>query len=162
MLYPVSPSTEAVLSVPAYSDLANLAFGLRREVFMLEQGISHADEYDDLDRVATHFVMVREGNVVATLRVLWLTEHAKIGRFAVRRSLRGRGVGGRLFRATIESIRAGGVERIALEAQIDKTRFYEQYGFHAYCEEYLDAGIVHRRMKNYRDDADPRQVKAKK
>ena len=150
MSKPVSSSPEAVLAVPAYSDLANLAFGLRREVFMLEQGVSHADEYDDKDRIATHYVTVREGNVVATLRVLWLTEHAKIGRFAVRKSLRGRGVGGRLFRAVIESIRAGGGERIALEAQIDKTRFYEKYGFHAYGDEYLDAGIVHRRMKNYR------------
>lgn len=147
---PIPPNPEVVLAVPAYSDLANLAFGLRREVFMVEQGISPADEYDDLDRVATHFVAVREGNVVATLRVLVLPEHVKLGRFAVRKSLRGRGVGGRLFRAVIESIRAGGSERIALEAQIDKTRFYEQYGFHAYGEEYLDAGIVHRRMKNYR------------
>ncbi len=150
MSHPVSPSTETVLAVPAYSDLANLAFGLRREVFMLEQGVSHADEYDDLDRVATHFVMVLEGNVVATLRVLYLPEHAKIGRFAVRRSFRGRGVGGRLFRAVIESIKASGCERIALEAQIDKTRFYEKFGFHVYGEQYIDAGIVHRRMKNYK------------
>lgn len=150
MIQSVAAGAEAVLAVPAYCDLANLAFGLRREVFMLEQGVSHADEYDDKDRIATHYVTVREGNVVATLRVLWLTEHAKIGRFAVRKSLRGRGVGGRLFRAVIESIRAGGGERIALEAQIDKTRFYEKYGFHAYGDEYLDAGIVHRRMKNYR------------
>ncbi|MFZ5604423.1 MAG: GNAT family N-acetyltransferase [Pseudomonadota bacterium] len=150
MIQSVAAGAEAVLAVPAYCDLANLAFGLRREVFMLEQGVSHADEYDDKDRIATHYVTVLDGNVVATMRVLWLTEHAKIGRFAVRKSLRGRGVGGRLFRAVIESIRARGVERIALEAQIDKTRFYEKYGFHAYGDEYLDAGIVHRRMKNYR------------
>ncbi|HVL02287.1 MAG TPA: GNAT family N-acetyltransferase [Dongiaceae bacterium] len=160
MLYPVSTSTEVVLSVPAYSDLANLAFGLRREVFMLEQGISHADEYDDLDRVATHFVLVLEGNVAATLRVLYLPEHVKLGRFAVRKNLRGRGVGGRLFRAVIDTIKAGGGDKIALEAQIDKTRFYEKFGFHAYGEEYLDAGIVHRRMKNYRDDTS--QAKSKK
>lgn len=145
----VSPDAETILMVPVYSQLANLAFTLRREVFMLEQGVPHADEYDDKDKDATHLVTVWEGEVVATLRILWLPEHAKIGRFAVRRSLRNQGVGSRLFAAALEWIRQRGGERVGLEAQIDRVAFYERFGFHAYGDVYLDAGIVHRRMKNY-------------
>ena len=140
---------ETCLVVPVYSQLANLAFLLRREVFMLEQGVSHADEYDDKDKDASHLVSVLEGDVVATLRVLWLPEYAKIGRFAVRKSLRNQGIGSRLFAATLDWIGRLGQPHIGLEAQIDRIAFYERFGFHAYGEEYLDAGIVHRRMKNY-------------
>jgi predicted GNAT family N-acyltransferase len=149
MTNPVPPGAEIILVVPVYSQLANLAFALRREVFMREQGVSHADEYDDKDKDATHVVTVQEGEVVATLRILWLPEHAKIGRFAVRQSLRNQGVGSRLFAATLELIRQNGGEHIGLEAQVDRIAFYERFGFHAYGEEYLDAGILHRRMKNY-------------
>lgn len=146
---PVPPSDETVLVVPVYSQLANLAFALRREVFMLEQGVSHADEYDEHDKDCTHVVTVLEGEVVATLRILWLPEYAKIGRFAVRQSLRNRGVGSRLFASTLALIGKSGCERIGLEAQIDRIAFYERFGFHAYGDEYLDAGIVHKRMKNF-------------
>jgi len=149
MSKPISCSAETILVVPVYSQLANLAFQLRREVFMLEQGVSHADEYDDRDKDATHVVTVREGEVVGVLRVVWMQDYAKIGRFAVRKSLRNTGVGTRLFERTLTLIREQGCQQIALEAQIDRIAFYERFGFHAYGDEYLDAGIVHKRMKNY-------------
>ena len=145
----VAPSPETILVVPVYSQLANLAFALRREVFMLEQGVSHADEYDDQDRHCTHLVSLVQGEVVGTLRIQWLPEYAKIGRFAVRKALRQLGVGSRLFAAALERIRGSGCEHIGLEAQIDRIAFYERFGFHAYGEDYLDAGILHRRMKNF-------------
>ncbi len=143
----VLPSDEAILVVPVYSQLGNLAFQLRREVFMLEQGVSHADEYDERDKDATHVVTVLNGDVVGTLRILWLPEYTKIGRFAVRQTLRNGGVGSRLFAHCLALIRAQGCQQIALEAQIDRIGFYERFGFNAYGEEYLDAGIWHRRMK---------------
>ena len=149
MNVPIAPSPESILVVPVYSQLANLAFALRREVFMLEQGVSHADEYDDKDKDCTHIVSLREGELVATLRVLWLPDYAKIGRFAVRKSLREQGIGSRLFATTLQLIQDSGQSQIGLEAQVDRIAFYERFGFHAYGEDYLDAGIVHRRMKNY-------------
>lgn len=145
----ITPTPETILVVPVYSQLANLAFGLRREVFMLEQGVSHADEYDDQDRHCTHLVTVVEGEVVATLRIQRLPDYAKIGRFAVRKTLRRQGIGSRLFAAALALIRDSGCERVGLEAQIERIAFYERFGFHAYGEDYLDAGILHRRMKNF-------------
>ena len=151
MKQPVASCSEVILQVPVYSQLGNLAFALRREVFMLEQGVPHADEYDDKDRDCSHLVTVLEGEVVATLRIQWLAEHAKIGRFAVRGSLRNRGIGSRLFSGALDVIKRNGCERMALEAQLDRIAFYERFGFHAYGEDYWDAGILHRRMKNYSD-----------
>lgn len=122
---------------------------LRREVFMVEQGVSPADEFDGKDPDATHIVTVQDGEVVGVLRILWLPEHAKIGRFAVRRDLRNEGIGSRLFHTALSFIERRGVEQVMLEAQLDRIHFYEQFGFEAYGDEYLDAGIMHRAMKNY-------------
>ncbi|MAR91921.1 MAG: GNAT family N-acetyltransferase [Pseudomonadota bacterium] len=122
---------------------------LRRQVFMQEQGVSLEDEFDGRDPNATHMVSVQDGNVVGVLRILWLPEHAKIGRFAVAQSRRNEGIGSRLLQTALGFIERQGQERIMLEAQIDRINFYEHFGFEAYGEEYLDAGILHRAMKNY-------------
>jgi len=116
---------------------------------MEEQGVSLADEFDGKDPDATHIVTVQNDEVVGVLRVLWLPEHAKIGRFAVRKDLRNEGIGSRLFHTALSFIDRKGVERVMLEAQIDRIEFYENFGFEAYGDEYLDAGILHRAMKNY-------------
>ena len=122
---------------------------LRREVFMVEQGVSLEDEFDGKDPDATHIVTVQDGEVVGVLRILWLPEHAKIGRFAVKKSLRDQGIGSRLFHTALSFIDRKGQDQVMLEAQIDRIGFYENFGFEAYGEEYLDAGILHRAMKNY-------------
>jgi len=122
---------------------------LRREVFMAEQGVSLADEFDGKDPDATHIVTVQNDQVVGVLRILWLPEHAKIGRFAVRKALRNDGIGSRLFQTALSFIERRGVEQVMLEAQLASIGFYENFGFEAYGDEYLDAGIVHRAMKNY-------------
>lgn len=122
---------------------------LRREVFMDEQHVSLEDEFDGKDPDATHIVTVQEGEVVGVLRILWLPEHAKIGRFAVKKPLRNQGLGSRLFHTALSFIERRGQERVMLEAQIDRIAFYEHFGFEAYGADYLDAGILHRAMKNY-------------
>lgn len=122
---------------------------LRRKVFMDEQGVSLEDEFDGKDPDATHIVTVQDGEVVGVLRILWLPEHAKIGRFAVKKELRNQGIGSRLFHTALSFIERKGQEHVMLEAQIDRIGFYENFGFEAYGEEYLDAGILHRAMKNY-------------
>ncbi|MBX9465163.1 MAG: GNAT family N-acetyltransferase [Aquamicrobium sp.] len=138
-----------LLAVPVFSPLCNLAFALRREVFIVEQGVPEEEEHDADDLTATHVVAIVEGAVVATLRILWKPEHAKFGRVAVSRSQRGRKLGARLIRFAIEHAREKGQPRCYLESQSDKTGFYERLGFTSYGEEFMDAGIPHLRMKNY-------------
>jgi predicted GNAT family N-acyltransferase len=79
-------SRETILMVPVYSDLANLGFALRREVFILEQGVPAKEEFDTKDLGATHFVLIEDGDVVATLRIIWHEDSAQISRVVVRKS----------------------------------------------------------------------------
>jgi predicted GNAT family N-acyltransferase len=70
-----------------------------------------------------------------------------IGRMAVRKAARGRGVGAALLRAMMSEARARGFREVHLHAQLGARRFYEAHGFRATSEQvYLDAGIEHVHM----------------
>lgn len=145
---------EQMWQIRAHSSYFQKALALREVVFIKEQGVSREEEIDGLDDAALHLIVLREGEVVGTLRILWLKSpaaelEAKIGRFAVRRELRGQGIGHRLFEYALCVIAQHDVERIQLEAQLDRLGFYESFGFEAHGEPYLDAGIQHRFMTNY-------------
>ncbi len=144
-------SNTIILQVPVFSDLANLAFALRREVFVVEQGVPAEEELDAYDLTADHYVLVKEGCVVATTRVIHKEEGGKLSRFAVRQAERGKGVGGRLLEYVLADLKAKGKLRVFMSAQADKIGFYQKYGFHAYGDEYHECDILHRMMKNWSD-----------
>lgn len=138
-----------ILPVPVFSPLCNLGFALRREVFVLEQKVPEELEHDDDDMTATHIVGIVDGAVIAVLRVLWKEDYAKIGRVAVAASHRGLGLGAELIRFAVDHAGQKGQPRCYLESQSDKVGFYERLGFVAYGDEFMDAGIPHRKMRNY-------------
>ena len=139
-----------ILIVPVGTLLANAAFLLRREVFVYEQNVPPEEELDAHDLTATHFVAILEGEVVGTLRLIFVTEHVKIGRVVVHRHFRGRGIAGGMIRAAMAHARERGETKFHLAAQADKTRFYEQFGFAVFGELFDDgSGIMHRGMKTY-------------
>lgn len=138
-----------ILRVPALSLLCNAAFALRHEVFVLEQHVPLDVERDEYDLTATHFVAIAEGEVVGTLRILFLPEHAKIGRVAVRQSWRGQGIAKQLMQVAMAYIRQQGQDRLYLTAQTDKVGLYERLGFVAFGEEFEDGGMPHLAMRTY-------------
>ena len=138
-----------ILPVPVFSPLCNLGFALRREVFVIEQKVPAEIEHDADDMSATHIVGIVDGSVVAVLRVLWKHDYAKIGRVAVAASHRGLGLGAGMIRFAVDHAASQGQSRCYIESQSDKVAFYERLGFAAYGEEFMDAGIPHRRMRNY-------------
>jgi predicted GNAT family N-acyltransferase len=144
-----SPTDLTLLVVPVFSPIANLAFALRREVFVIEQKVPEEIEHDADDLTATHIVGISEGAVVATLRILWKPDYAKIGRVAVAASHRGRGLGARMIGFAIAHAKSKDQPSCYLESQADKTGFYEKLGFTAYGDEFMDAGIPHLKMRNW-------------
>jgi predicted GNAT family N-acyltransferase len=139
-----------LLTVPVFSTLCNAAFGLRREVFILEQQIPESEEFDADDLTATHLVAIAAGNVVGTLRIIHAPEHAKLGRVVVAKPWRGRGISTMLLQRAMDIARATGQSRFYLTAQHDKLRVYEKLGFVAYGEPFDDgSGILHLAMKTY-------------
>ena len=138
-----------ILPVPVFSPLCNLAFALRRAVFIDEQQVQD-EEFDEYDRTARHFVAIAEGTVIGTLRLIETAEHTKIGRVAVAKSARGSGIGRQLMQHAMDFARANGQTRFALNAQADKTGFYQTLGFHPVTTPADDgSGILHVEMQTY-------------
>lgn len=120
---------------------------LRRMVFIDEQGVSEADEVDDLDGDALHLLAVVAGQPVGTARLLVVGDTVKVGRVCVLAEQRGTGFGAALMRAAVEQARAlPGISRVKLGAQTQTLGFYERLGFAACGPEFDDAGIPHRLM----------------
>jgi hypothetical protein len=66
---------------------------------------------------------------------------------AVLKAWRGKGVGGAILEALMDEARALGWPEVTLNAQTHAMPFYASYGFEAFGEEFIEAGIPHRRMR---------------
>ncbi len=136
-----SPFTVRVL---AWSDAAALARPVREEVFVDEQGVPLEEEWDGHDASCRHALALdAEGAAIGTARLL---PEGRIGRMAVRRPWRGRGVGTALMRALLGEARAAGMSEITLHAQTHAAGFYRRFGFSARGGEFEEAGIPHVEM----------------
>ena len=123
---------------------------VREEVFVIEQNVPSADERDELDPVCQH-ALARDlaGMPIATGRLVPLraNEPARIGRMAVLRDWRGRGVGEALLHVLVDRARALGYRTLEMHAQSHAVPFYERFGFSAYGEEFVECDIAHINMR---------------
>jgi predicted GNAT family N-acyltransferase len=129
----------------AWSEAAAALAAVRRQVFVVEQNVPEALEWDGLDDDAIHLLAtIADGSAIGCARIL---APGKIGRMAVLEAWRGRGVGSALLQAAIAVCRARGWPVALLSAQTHALVFYARAGFTVCSGEYLDAGIPHRDMK---------------
>lgn len=126
-----------------WGTLAPALEALRREVFIVEQGVPEELEWDEHDAVSVHALALIEGEEAGCGRLL---PDGHIGRMAVRKHLRGRGAGRALLDALVAEASARGLHVLQLHAQTHATAFYAQAGFVAEGDEFEEAGIVHRLM----------------
>lgn len=118
---------------------------VRETVFVQEQQVPIEEEWDALDPLC-HHVIARDdnGQPIGTGR---LTPERKIGRMAVLRNWRGRGVGDALLLALIEAARQQQWPEVSLHAQVGAEAFYARHGFLPYGERFWEAGIEHQSMR---------------
>jgi predicted GNAT family N-acyltransferase len=121
------------------------AMSLREEVFCVEQNVPRAEELDGRDGEAEHLVALdpRDGRVVGTLRLLRDGSRAKVGRVAVERGWRRRGVASRMLALALERARERGCVQARLAAQLQATELYERAGFSVESDTFEEAGIPH-------------------
>lgn len=127
---------------------------IRRQVFIVEQGVPESDEWDGLDDSAEHFLIYRNDSrkAVACARLLRLTSpvtasnSVKITRMAVLPSYRGLGLGRALLQAMLDKARGHNCSTVALDAQMQAQEFYAKEGFLAVGKPFMDAGIKHLKM----------------
>jgi predicted GNAT family N-acyltransferase len=118
---------------------------IRYEVFVEEQRVPVEIELDEHDPVCVHAIARSEdGTPVATGRLL---PDGHIGRMAVTRAWRGRGVGSRMLVALMNAAQERGDAEVVLSAQTHAIGFYRRHGFAEEGPVYDDAGIPHQDMR---------------
>jgi predicted GNAT family N-acyltransferase len=118
---------------------------VRRIVFIEEQKVPAELEWDGADEHASHVLAIADdGEAIGTAR---LKADCRIGRMAVLRPWRRRGVGGSMLAALLDIAIKHGCSRVHLHAQTHALAFYARYGFIAVGDEFEEAGIAHRAME---------------
>ena len=118
---------------------------VRRAVFIDEQGVPEALEWDEHDAVSVHFLAVADdGAPIGCARLL---PDGHVGRMAVLPAWRGRGVGRGLLDAVLGAAAERGFRMLRLSAQTHAAGFYARAGFTALGPEYEEAGIPHVAMQ---------------
>jgi predicted GNAT family N-acyltransferase len=119
------------------------AIALREEVFVREQNVPVEEELDGRDEEALHLVALDGGCVVGTLRLLFDGTTVKVGRVAVARSARRRGLAAAMLDEALDEARRRGCTRARLASQVDVVALYERAGFTVESETFEEAGIPH-------------------
>jgi len=129
--------------------LCEPASAVRTAVFLDEQRIDPALEWDDDDSTALHAVLWSPASVpLATGRLLAHAPRvARIGRMAVLQPWRGQGLGARVLQALMGAARARGDQQVLLHAQCRAIDFYRRAGFAVHGDVFDEAGIAHVEMR---------------
>lgn len=125
---------------------AEEAVSIRRAVFIEEQGFEN--EFDGIDDRAFHCVVFSD-NVPAAAGRLYTDDGIvyHIGRVAVRKEFRGRGLGKDVVSLLERYAKSLGGSEINLSAQTRARGFYEKMGYTAFGGEYYDEFCPHIAMK---------------
>ncbi|MDR0790584.1 MAG: GNAT family N-acetyltransferase [Bacteroidales bacterium] len=127
-------------------DLQKALF-IRGVVFIEEQHCAYWEELDGQDSDAIHFLATIDDEPVGTARMLVFDDYAKVGRLAVRKAYRGKGIGKELLQYVLQHAAELGYSKIKIHAQAYLVGFYEDFGFVKQGEKFLEANIEHYYME---------------
>ena len=128
------------------------AIAIRVEVFVREQGVPLSEEIDIDDETATHAIALLGGLPVGTGRLVYSPQtasallEAKIGRMAVLRAWRRKGVGGQIMDVLEKAALKQGATQTVLHSQTYVQDFYSAHGYVPMGEPFLEVGIEHLQM----------------
>jgi ElaA protein len=141
----VSGPSDVAVRVVSLDDLdARAAYALwrlRQQVFVVEQASPYPDlDGRDLDASTRHLLAEDGHELVGCLRLLDEGDQARIGRVAVARTHRGRGVAAALMDRAMELV---GERAVRLDAQTGLREWYARYGFAVDGPEFIEDGVAH-------------------
>ena len=141
---------EIIVKVADSPQSMEAIFGVRREVFVIEQSVSEEEEYDEFETSSTHLFATCDNRVVGTCRYRNTSQGTKLERFAVLKDYRTRSVGASLLLAALAAVDQSRL--IYLHAQVQVVEFYKKYGFSQIGNQFEEAGIQHFKMIYSADD----------
>ena len=130
-----------------WHNLGGALRAVREAVFIREQGVPVELEWDEFDADCIHLIAVDAAeNAIGTARLLQQGENGGIGRMAVLKEWRGKGVGDALMRHLMKEAAALEIQQLTLNAQAYAVGVYARFGFAAMGNQFLEAGIPHVKM----------------
>ncbi len=127
------------------TEYAKQAFAIRRKVFVDEQGVDPALEYDK-EEEAHHYLLMITDKPVATARWRETEKGIKLERFAVLTEFRNRGFGEIILKEVLKDIVT--MQRIIyLHSQLRAVPFYERNGFVKKGPVFYEANMGHYYME---------------
>lgn len=128
----------------------DIIFDIREKVFVIEQEVDPAEEYDEFEESSTHFLAKLDTQPAGTARWRFTDKGIKLERFAVLKNMRGKGVGQALVRAVIDDIAkqpASKGKKLYMHAQLDAMPLYAKFGFKQVGDIFDECNILHYKME---------------
>lgn len=126
--------------------LREKAFEIRREVFVVEQQVSVPEEFDEFEDESHHFVALDdEERPIGAARWRRTDKGIKLERFAVKKNLRGKGLGSAIVQGTLQHINANSDPGtyLYMHSQLDAVPLYEKFGFQKEGEQFEECKMMH-------------------
>ena len=134
---------EIVKWIDGYASLSMI----REKVFIEEQKVTPQLEWDGKDEEAIHFLAYQDEKAIGCARAFVIENHMQLGRMAVLKEYRNKGIGSFLIEKAITTAKLNQLSKISISAQCHAIDFYKKFGFEVTSEIYLDAGIPHQDME---------------
>jgi predicted GNAT family N-acyltransferase len=103
---------------------------IRSAVFLAEQDCPYDEEFDQNDMCAAHLIAYLRDEPVATLRIRWFANFAKIERVCVMKHVRGGSLVKLMIETAVDVIGRKGYVHIVGYIQKRLVPFWKQLGFH--------------------------------
>ncbi len=136
------------LIVTRYQDHLDEISAVRRRVFIEEQKVPEALEWDERDQLCQHLLIRNRGVPVATGRID-LDKDGRVGRVAVLPEYRSSGLGTKIMQKFECIAKHSNQKRIWFHAQRTAIEFYQKLGYEIISDEFLEAEIPHCTMEKW-------------
>lgn len=128
----------------------DIAFTIRKTVFVDEQKVSLEDEFDDFDNLnglCEHILVYSNNLAVGTGRIRVVDGIGKLERICILMPYRKQGFGNVIVQALEAIANEKGISQVKLHAQTYAEIFYSKLGYLTSSDVFMEDGIPHILMK---------------
>jgi predicted GNAT family N-acyltransferase len=130
-------------------------FKIRKIVFVDELGIPEEKEFDEYDKIAVHGIVYNGSSnieTIATGRLIYDGETAKLDKIAVRREFRGCSYGDFLVKMLLNKAFLMGIKEVTLISELSVEGFFREIGFKRNGDSYFESNKEYCRMLIHNQD----------
>ncbi|UPM53842.1 GNAT family N-acetyltransferase [Gottfriedia acidiceleris] len=123
-----------------------IAFAIRNDIFVKEQGVPLEDEFDQYDKLngnCEHILVHYNEQPVGTGRIRFIDGVGKLERICILESFRKFGLGKNIINALEEIAEEQGASQVKLHGQTHAEGFYKKLGYRTSSDVFIEDGIPH-------------------